>query len=308
MNRLLMVALLLAYPMVDPSPAFAYLPLLAADDMPEGEDDMPEGDDVMPEGEEEPTEPKQSKPKQRPRLVEEMPPGEEDREPIRTSPSLVAVPPAPPCSLGPRSEGYLQADLDRPRSLDLHGLETQVELTEGDVGCIGQAQITITLESGCSLRMTFEQVSGRQFRLETMRLNADNCGELVGLKPGRYLLQSGDASLRLRGEAEQSCMPKSDLTISGSIILKKGRNEVPLNLDDLRIRGDFPILVDRTMGCRETRRAAPIELSSDRPKRRGGVPWPWIAGGVGASALGGAAAWYLLTRTESTGTLTLQIQ
>ena len=60
------------------------------------------------------------------------------------SPSLVAVPPTPKCSLPARSEGYLQAQLDRPRSLDLHGLTASVHL-EGDEGCIGQAEVTIGL-------------------------------------------------------------------------------------------------------------------------------------------------------------------
>jgi len=304
MHKLLLPLCVFALPITLGAPAFAHLPIIASDDMPEGEDEMPEGDDVMPEGEEEPSQPIRT----RAEFLDEMPEGEEDLQPTRANPSLVAVPPAPSCSFAPRSEGYLQADLDRARSLDLHGLEAQVQLTEGDEGCIGQAQITITLETGCSLTMTFDQVTGRQFRLETMRLNANNCGELVGLEPGRYLLHQGDASMKLRGEAAQTCMPKSDLTIRGSIVLKKGRSKVSLNLDDLRIKGDFPVMIDRTLGCREARRAAPIKLSSDRPKRHTALPWGWIAGGVGASALGGAATWYLLTQTESTGTLTLQIQ
>jgi len=304
MHRLLPLLFALALPLTVGAPAHAHLPIIASDDMPEGEDEMPEGDDAMPEGDEEPSQTIRT----RAEPADEMPEGEEDPEPVRANPSLVAVPAAPSCSFAPRSEGYLQADLDRARSLDLHGLEAQVELIEGDEGCMAQAQITITLEAGCSLTMSFDQTTGRQFRLETMRLNASNCGELVGLEPGRYLLHQGDASMKLRGEAEQTCMPKSDLTIRGSIVLKKGRSEVPLNLDDLRIKGDFPVMIDRTLGCREARRAAPITLSSDRLKRRSPLPWAWIAGGAGISALGGAATWYLLTQTERTGTLTLQIQ
>ena len=286
---------------LSPSISGAALPVLASDAMPEGDDEMPDGDDEMPMGSDEPSNP--------PGADDVMPPGEEeDVAPAAESPSLVAVPPAPVCSLPARSEGYLQAQLDRPRSLDLHGLEAQVQLLEGDEGCIGQAEVTIGLETDCSLTMSFNQVSDQNFEIESLRLNANQCSELVGLAPGRYLLNSGNASLKLEGESQRSCMSRAQLTIAGELSVKRGREVLPLNLDGVRVKGDFPVLIDRTIGCRESRRSAPITLSSDRARRRSKVLWPWIAAGVGGAGVAGTLTWYLLTQIQSTGTLTLQIQ
>ena len=241
-----------------PSISEAVLPVLASDEMPEGDDEMPDGDDEMPIGSDEPNRPPESE--------DDMPPGEEeDVAPAMDSPSLVAVPPTPKCSLPARSEGYLQAQLDRPRSLDLHGLTASVQLLEGDEGCIGQAEVTIGLQANCSLTMSFSQVSDRNFEIESLRLNANQCAELVGLSPGRYLLNSGNASLKLEGESQRSCMSQARLTIEGELSVKRDREILPLNLDGIRVKGDFPVLVDRTIGCRQTRRSAPITLSSDRP-------------------------------------------
>ena len=286
---------------VMPLPSDAALPILAFDDMPEGDDEMPDGDDDMPAGSDESG------------TVDEaddaMPPGEEDDEPpANESPSLVAVPPVPLCSLPARSEGYLQAQLDRPRSLDLHGLVAKVQLVEGDEGCIGQVEVTLGLGDDCSLTMSFDQTSGRAFEIESLRLNAMQCAELVGLNPGRYLLHSGNASLELEGESQRSCMSQAQLMVSGELMLKRHRDTLPLRLDGVRIKGDFPILIDRTIGCRATRQFAPIALSSDRPRRRGKTLWPWIAAGVGGAGVAGTLTWYLLTQMQSTGTLTLQIQ
>ncbi len=278
-----------------PSISHAIPPILASDDMPEGDDDMPDGDDEMPAGNDEPN------------SNDTMPPGEEDDLPPTTnSPGLVAVPPAALCSLPARSEGYLQVQLDRPRSLDLHGLEAQVQLVEGDERCIGQVEVTIGLEPDCSLTMSFDQVNNRDFDLESLRLNANQCGELVGLPRGRYLLHSGNASLKLTGNQKRSCMTQGQLSITGELVIKRGRESLPLNLDGLRVKGDFSVLIDRTIGCRESRRSAPITLSSDR--RRAKVIWPWIAAGVGGAAVAGTLTWYLLTQAQGTGTLTLQIQ
>ena len=284
-----------------PSISGASLPILASDAMPEGDDEMPDGDDEMPVGSDEPSSPSEAD--------DFMPPGEEeDVAPAAESPSLVAVPPAPTCSLPARSAGYLQAQLDRPRSLDLHGLKARVQLLEGDEGCIGQAEVTIGLDTDCSLTMSFNQVNDRNFEIESLRLNANQCSEFVGLAPGRYLLNSGNASLKLEGESQRACMSQAQLKIAGELTVKRGREVLPLNLDGVRIKGDFPVLVDRTIGCRESRRSAPITLSSDRARRRSKALWPWIAAGVGGAGVAGTLSWYLLTQIQSTGTLTLQIQ
>jgi len=284
-----------------PATSHAILPILASDDMPEGDDDMPDGDDEMPRGSDEPSSPIQTD--------DGMPPGEEDDIPPTTdSPRLVAVPPAAICNSPARSEGYLQVQLDRPRSLDLHGLEAQVQLVEGDERCIGQVEVTIGLEPDCSLTMSFDQVNDRDFEIESLRLNANQCAELVGLPRGRYLLHSGNASLKLEGTPKRSCMTQAQLSITGELIIKRGRKSLPLNLDGLRVKGDFSVLVDRTIGCRESRRSAPITLSSDRPRRQAKIIWPWIAAGVGGAGVAGTLTWYLLTQAQSTGTLTLQIQ
>ncbi len=301
MPRLYLVLALCFGVINTPSARGATLPLLASDEMPEGDDEMPDGDDEMPmDGDESSSSPE---------AEDAMPPGEEEElTPSIHSPSLVAVPRAPLCSVPARSEGYLQAQLDRPRSLDLHGLEARVQLLEGDEGCIGQAEVTIGLEADCSLTLSFNQVSDRQFEIESVRLNANQCAEFVGLAPGRYLLHSGNASLQLEGENQRSCMSQAQLIIAGELSVKRGREVLPLNLDGVRVKGDFPVLVDRTIGCRETRRTEPITLSSDRPRRQSKAIWPWIAAGVGGAGVAGTLTWYLLTQAQSTGTLTLQIQ
>ena len=284
-----------------PAASDAQVPILASDEMPEGDDEMPDGDDEMPMAEDQPS--------IAPETDDDMPPGEEeDVAPITDSPSLVAVPTVPMCSLPARSRGYLQAQLERPRSMDLHGLEARVQLVEGDEGCIGQAEVTIGLEADCSLTMTFNQVSDRNFEVDSLRLNANQCAELVGLTPGRYLLHSGNAVLKLEGEAGRSCMPQGQLSIAGELAVKRGRQIVPLSLIGVRVKGDFSVLVDRTIGCREARQVAPIILSSDRRRRQGKVLWPWIAAGVGGAGVAGTVTWYLLTQVQSTGSLTLQIQ
>ena len=171
------------------SPAYAgiSLPILASDEMPEGDDEMPDGDDDMPEGSDEPP---------MPAGADEMPDGEPDEPAPQPSPTLVAVPPAPMCSQPPRAEGYIQAELERPRSVDLHGLATEVRLIEGSEGCIGQAEVSIRLAKGCSLTMSFEQVDERRLEIQSMRLNAQSCSELARLT-SRALL----AALRRCGDA-----------------------------------------------------------------------------------------------------------
>ena len=292
----LLTALLIA----PPAYAGISLPILASDEMPEGDDEMPDGDDDMPEGSDEPP---------MPDGADEMPDGEPDEPPPQPSPTLVAVPPAPMCSQPPRAEGYIQAELERPRSVDLHGLATEVRLIEGSEGCIGQAEVSLRLAKGCSLTMSFEQVGERRLEIQSMRLNAQSCSELPGLRPGRYLLHSGDAAMRWRGTLEPSCAPDADLTIGGEVVVKSGRNELALRLDGLRVRGDFAVSTDRTLACASPRRSAPIRLSSDRPRR---VPhtrvWPWVAAGVGTAALAGGLSWYVYDQMNQTGSLTLQIQ
>ncbi len=288
-----------------PLPTLAAPVILASDDMPAGDDEMPDGDDEMPDGEDAAN----SMPPAA-ETNDEMPDGEEDvapEEPAQ-SPSLVAVPAPAPCSVPALSQGYLQAHLDRARSIDLHGVEANVKVVEGRGECIAQVQVSIAVQNNCDLSMNFEQEDDRSFSLASLRFNAQSCSELIGLEPGRYLLHQGDAQLRLNGEVAGACMPKADLSIKGRLAVKKGDEQFDLHLDGLRVRGDFAMHVDETIGCRERRRSAPVALSSDRPRVRRLRVWPWLVGGAATLTVGGVTAWYLLTRTPPTGSLTLQIQ
>ena len=95
---------------------------------------------------------------------------------------------------------------------------------------------------------------------------------VVGLSPGRYLLNSGNASLKLESESQRSCMSQARLTIEGESA-SKDREILPLNLDGIRVKGDFPVLIDRTIGCRER------TISADHAEQRPTAPpkqviWP----------------------------------
>ncbi len=288
-----------------PLSAIAAPLILASDEMPDGDDEMPDGDDEMPDGEDASNAAPQANDQS-----DEMPDGEEDAPPAETvqSPSLVAVPPPAPCSVPALAEGYLQAHLDRARSIDLHGVDATVQVVEGRGECIAQVQVAIAVENNCDLSMRFEQEANTTFSLASLRFNAESCSELTGLEPGRYLLHQGDAELRLNGNVAGACMPKGDLSIKGRLVVKKSNTQFDIHLDGLRVRGDFAMHVDETIGCRERRRAAPVTLSSDRPKVRQLKVWPWLVGGAATLAVGGGAAWYLMTRSPATGSLTLQIQ
>jgi hypothetical protein len=282
--------------------------ILASDDMPEGDDEMPEGDDPA-QDEEDPPAKRTTKPLERAQKVETMPDGEEDEiPPESSSPSLVTIAPAAPCSIPPRSEGYLQAHLERARSIDLHGVDAEVRVVEGRGSCIAQVEVAIAVEAGCDLTMRFEQESGGVFSLASLRFNASNCSELAGLKRGRYLLHQGDAELTLSGEEDGTCMPRGELRIQGSLVVKNTHSEFAIDLDGMRVRGDFQMHVDETIACRKRRHSAPVTLSSDRPALSRGPIWPWVAGSAGVLAVGGATTWYLMTRSPATGALTLQIQ
>jgi hypothetical protein len=286
------------------STAQAYAPLVfAADDF--DDDEMPEGDDDMPEGDEadeaEVAEPPKAS-------DDEMPVGDESEDLAKNEPTLVAVPPAPKCSLPPRSEGYLQAHLERPRSLDLHGLDAEVSVVEGQDSCLAEVEVTIPLAVGCSLSMRFSQQQGRIFDIASLRLDANNCAELIGVEPGRYLLHQGSALLELSGEAAGACMPQGLARISGSLVVKQGSSELPIDLDGLRLSGDFKMLVDETLSCRRKRRAAPIQLSSDKRRLTKSSVIPWIAGGSAVIISAAAVTWYLLEGQPEYGSLTLQIR
>ena len=84
--------------------------------------------------------------------------------------------------------------------------------------------------------MSFEQVDERRLEIQSMRLNAQSAAKLPGLRPGRYLLHSGDAAMRWRGTLEPSCAPRRRRTIGGEVVVKSGRNELALRLDGLRAR------------------------------------------------------------------------
>jgi hypothetical protein len=288
------------------STAQAYAPLLfATDDFPEGDDEMPEGDDKMPEGDD-PGERQTAKPQKA--NDDEMPMGDENEESASPEPTLVAVPAAPKCSLPPRSEGYLQAHLERPRSLDLHGLDAQVNVIEGQDACLAEVEVTIPLAIGCSLAMRFRQQQGRNFDVVSFRLDANECAELNGVEPGRYLLHQGNALLVLSGEPAGDCMPQGLARISGSLVVKQGNSELPIDLDGLRLSGDFKVLIDEALSCRRKRRAAPIQLSSDRRRPTKSSIIPWVAGGSAVLAGAAAITWYLLESQPEYGSLTLQIR
>jgi hypothetical protein len=279
------------------APSAAQVPhrYAAEDDMPSGEDEMPSGDDEMPTGE------------------DELPQG--DDQPADTdatlnnapSPKLVAVEPAPACSMPPRSEGYVQVQLERSRSLDLHGVDAVVTLTEGGDGCVALAEVTVQLSSGCGIAMRFEQEQERMFSLSSFRFNAESCAELAGLSRGRYVLEDGNARLELSGDAQGACMPRGTLRIEGQLSLTKGQDRIAVALDGMRVRGDFPVVSDAALGCRRRATATPVTLNSDRQPRTRSI-WPWVAGGTGLAATAGAITWYVLTRSPATGSLTLEIQ